>query len=57
MTQALEARRDVGNVITDVGTYREAFERNLGTATPIGMDPGLNALWTRSGLLFAPPPK
>jgi general L-amino acid transport system substrate-binding protein len=47
----------VGNVTTDVGTYREAFERNLGTATPIGMDRGLNPLWTWGARLFAPPPK
>jgi general L-amino acid transport system substrate-binding protein len=40
-----------------VGTYGEVFERNLGTATPIGMARDLNALWTRGGLLFAPPPK
>jgi general L-amino acid transport system substrate-binding protein len=45
------------HVITDVGNYGEVFERNVGTATPIALERGLNALWTRGGLLFAPPLK
>lgn len=45
------------NVIADVGNYGEVFERNLGMTTPIGLERGLNALWTRGGLLFAPPLK
>jgi len=45
------------HVIADVGNYGEVFERNLGTSTPIGMERGLNALWTQGGLLFAPPLK
>jgi len=45
------------HVITDVGNYDEVFERNLGMATPIALERGLNALWTRGGLLFAPPLK
>ena len=43
------------HVIADVGNYGEVFERNLGMATPIAMERGLNALWTQGGLLFAPP--
>jgi general L-amino acid transport system substrate-binding protein len=42
-------------VIAEVGNYGEVFERNLGMSTPIAMERGLNALWTRGGLLFAPP--
>jgi len=45
------------HVIADVGNYGEVFERNLGMTTPIAMERGLNALWTRGGLLFAPPLK
>jgi general L-amino acid transport system substrate-binding protein len=45
------------HVIADVGNYGEVFERNLGPSTPIAMERGLNALWTRGGLLFAPPLK
>ena len=44
-------------VIADVGNYGEVFERNLGMATPIALERGLNALWTRGGLMFAPPLK
>jgi len=44
-------------VIHDVGNYGEVFERNLGMSTPIAMPRGLNDLWTRGGLLFAPPLK
>src|SRR5437773_824128 len=43
------------HVIAEVGNYGEVFERNLGMSTPIAMERGLNALWTRGGLLFAPP--
>ena len=43
------------HVIRDVGNYGEVYERNLGMATPIAMERGLNALWTKGGLLFAPP--
>jgi general L-amino acid transport system substrate-binding protein len=42
-------------VIAEVGNYGEVFERNLGMSTPIGMERGLNALWSQGGLLFAPP--
>lgn len=42
-------------VIKHVGNYAEAFDRNLGAASPLGMDRRLNALWSKGGLLFAPP--
>jgi hypothetical protein len=35
--------------------YGEVFERNLGQDTPLGLDRGLNALWTEGGLMYAPP--
>jgi general L-amino acid transport system substrate-binding protein len=40
------------NVIEQVGNYGEIYERHL---TPLGLDRGLNALWTDGGLLYAPP--
>ncbi len=43
------------NVITKVGNYGEIFERHLGPKTPLGMDRGLNKLWTDGGLLYSPP--
>jgi len=45
------------HVIAEVGNYGEVFERNLGTTTPLGLERGLNAPWTKGGLLFAPPLK
>jgi general L-amino acid transport system substrate-binding protein len=47
----------VRHVVEDVGNYGEVFERNLGMSTPIAMERGLNALWSRGGLLYAPPLK
>ena len=37
------------------GNYGEVFEANIGTATPIGLARGLNALWTQGGLQYAAP--
>jgi general L-amino acid transport system substrate-binding protein len=42
-------------VIKLVGNYGESFERNVGTATDIGLERGLNALWSNGGLQYAPP--
>lgn len=41
--------------IKAVGNYGEIFERNIGTNTPIGLERGLNALWTDGGLMYSPP--
>ena len=43
------------NAIKSVGNYGESFERNIGTATPLALERGLNALWTNGGILYAPP--
>lgn len=45
---ALQAIRAVGN-------YGEVFERNLGAASALGLERGLNRLWTDGGLMYAPP--
>jgi general L-amino acid transport system substrate-binding protein len=42
-------------VIEQVGNYGEIFERNLGKDTALGLERGLNALWTEGGLMYAPP--
>ena len=42
-------------VIKQVGNYSEIFERNIGVNTPLGISRGLNALWTKGGLLYSPP--
>ena len=43
------------NIIKQVGNYGEVFERNVGVNTPLGLQRGLNALWTNGGLMYSPP--
>lgn len=43
------------NAIAAGGNYGEIFEANIGSATPIGLARGLNALWTQGGLQYAAP--
>jgi general L-amino acid transport system substrate-binding protein len=43
------------NIIKQVGNYGEAFERNVGVGTPLKIERGLNAQWTKGGLQYAPP--
>jgi len=38
-----------------VGNYGEIFERNVGKASPLKLDRGLNATWTKGGLMYAIP--
>lgn len=42
-------------IVKHIGNYGEIFERNLGRATPLELDRRLNALWTKGGLMYAPP--
>lgn len=42
-------------IVKHVGNYGEVFERNIGPATPLGLERGVNALWTNGGLMYAPP--
>jgi general L-amino acid transport system substrate-binding protein len=43
------------NIIKQVGNYGESFEANVGLKTPVGLARGLNELWSKGGLLYAPP--
>ena len=45
----------VYNIVKQVGNYGESFERNLGQGSALKMERGLNNLWTRGGLQYAPP--
>ncbi len=45
----------VVRIIKHVGNYGEIFERNVGTSSPLGIERGLNRLWTKGGLQYAPP--
>lgn len=52
----LKLKRDwVVRIVSQVGNYGEIFERNLGENSPLGLERGLNQLWSRGGLHFAPP--
>lgn len=41
--------------IKHVGNYGEIFEANVGPDTPLGISRGLNALWSKGGLIYGPP--
>jgi general L-amino acid transport system substrate-binding protein len=42
-------------VIKHVGNYGEVFEKNVGTGSQLKIARGLNNLWTKGGLQYAPP--
>jgi general L-amino acid transport system substrate-binding protein len=42
-------------IVKLVGNYGESFERNVGQGSPLKIARGLNALWTKGGLQYAPP--
>src|SRR5690606_12836940 len=43
------------NIIKQVGNYGESFDRNLGSASPLKIERGLNAQWKDGGLMYALP--
>jgi general L-amino acid transport system substrate-binding protein len=43
------------NAIKMVGNYGESFDRNLGLGSPLKLERGYNNLWTKGGLVYAPP--
>ncbi len=45
----------VYNIVKQVGNYGEVFDRNVGKDAPMKLERGLNDLWTRGGLMYAPP--
>ena len=42
-------------LIKAVGNTGEIFDRNVGQGSPIKISRGLNALWNKGGLQYAPP--
>ena len=40
------------NIIKQVGNYGEIFERNVGVNTPLGLQRGLNELWSKGGIMY-----
>jgi general L-amino acid transport system substrate-binding protein len=45
----------VVRIVRHVGNYGEVFDRNVGEGSPPKIKRGLNALWTKGGLQYAPP--
>ncbi len=43
------------NIVSSVGNYGEVFERNIGQDSPLKIARGLNQLWTKGGVQYAPP--
>jgi general L-amino acid transport system substrate-binding protein len=43
------------NIIKQVGNYGQSFERNVGKDSPLKLERGLNALWTKGGLMYGMP--
>ncbi|WP_028305208.1 amino acid ABC transporter substrate-binding protein [Oceanospirillum maris] len=43
------------NIVKQVGNYGEAFDRNLGAGSALKIERGMNALWNKGGLQYAPP--
>jgi general L-amino acid transport system substrate-binding protein len=45
----------VVRIVKGVGNYGEIFERNVGEGSRLKIKRGLNALWNKGGLQYAPP--
>ena len=43
------------HVIKLVGNYGESYDRNVGPSTAIALERGVNELWNKGGILYAPP--
>jgi general L-amino acid transport system substrate-binding protein len=54
--QQLGLEKDwAARAVRAVGNYGEIYERNIGTQGRLSIPRGLNALWTRGGIQYAPP--
>jgi general L-amino acid transport system substrate-binding protein len=42
-------------IVKTVGNYGESFERNVGSGSKLGIARGLNNLWSKGGIQYAPP--
>ena len=43
------------HIVKNIGNYGEAYDRNVGKDSPLGIERGLNRLWNQGGIMFAPP--
>lgn len=54
--EMLGLTKDFGyRIVKHVGNYGENFDKYLGTSTPLALERGLNALWTKGGIQYPPP--
>ncbi|MDO8534583.1 MAG: amino acid ABC transporter substrate-binding protein [Xanthobacteraceae bacterium] len=54
--EALGLSNDWGvRILKHVGNYGEIFDRNVGANSKLNIDRGLNKLWSKGGLQYAPP--
>jgi len=42
-------------IVKAVGNYGESFDRNVGAGSKLGIARGLNQLWSKGGIQYAPP--
>lgn len=45
----------VARIVKHVGNYGEIFDRNVGADSRLKIDRGLNKLWNKGGIMYAPP--
>ncbi|MBS0532179.1 MAG: amino acid ABC transporter substrate-binding protein [Proteobacteria bacterium] len=45
----------VVRIVKAVGNYGESFDRNVGAGSKLGIARGLNKLWNKGGIQYAPP--
>ncbi len=45
----------VARIVRGVGNYGESFDRNVGAGSKLGIARGLNQLWNKGGIQYAPP--
>ncbi len=45
----------VSRIVKSVGNYGETFDRNVGAGSRLGIARGINALWSKGGIQYAPP--
>jgi general L-amino acid transport system substrate-binding protein len=45
----------VVRIVKKVGNYGESFDRNVGAGSKLGIERGLNRLWNKGGIQYAPP--
>ena len=42
-------------IVKQVGNYGESYDRNVGSGSRLAISRGLNRLWTKGGIQYAPP--